>query len=80
MEPGLITADVTAILVRGLAIWLSAIVVVLCGAGVAAYVCLLWQVCATGRAPRDPAGTHATFATGRCFPKGGPNDGNTLDL
>jgi len=49
MEPGPITADVTAAMVRGLAIWLSAIFVVLCGAGVAAYVCLLWQVCVPGR-------------------------------
>jgi hypothetical protein len=49
MEPGAITADVTAILVRGLSIWLSAIFVLLCGAGVAVYACLLWQVCAPGR-------------------------------
>lgn len=79
MEPGPITADVTAILVRGLSIWLSAIFVVLCGAGVAAYACLLWQVCAPGQARGDPAGTHATLTTGPCFLKGGLNAGNTLD-
>ena len=49
MEPGPITADVTAALIRALSIWLSAIVIVLCGAGVALYACLLWQVCAPGR-------------------------------
>jgi len=69
MEPGPITADVTAVLVRGLAIWLSAIFVVLCGAGVAAYVCLLWQACVPGRRTlihgergREPSKERATFS------------------
>lgn len=69
MEPGPITADVTAILVRGLSIWLSAIFVLLCGAGVAVYACLLWKVCVPGRRTlihgdrgRVPSKERATFS------------------
>jgi len=36
-------------LVRNLAVWLFAIVVTLCGVGLAVYACLLWQVCVLKR-------------------------------
>jgi len=77
MDAEPLTADVTLIVIRDLTIWLSAVVVALCGAGVAVYGCLVWQLCANWRQRRaSRIFRTAAQATCPCFLTGEPNDGN----
>ena len=80
MDAEPLTADVTLFVIRDLTIWLSAVVIALCGAGVAVYGCLVWQVCAGWR-QRRASRIFRMAALAACpgVLEGGTNEDNTLD-